>query len=88
MSWNQASSHHVGVILLKWVETLKFVVVYKNKYWDNQIHEVLFFDTNCRNTGCNNIIETKYSRVDRGCFRHRYINFGHTNLGVLKSNLK
>ena len=26
--------------------------------------------------------------VDTGCFQHHYTNFGQTNLGVLKFNLK
>ena len=29
-----------------------------------------------------------FSRVDTGCFQHRYTNFGHNNLGVPKFNLK
>ena len=29
-----------------------------------------------------------YSAVDAGYFQHRYTNFGHTNLGMPKFNLK
>ena len=32
--------------------------------------------------------DTVHSGVDTGCFRHWYTNFGHTNLGVPKFNLK